>query len=60
MTDTELLNFVESNGIQIWPVRKTKHGPVMQWWVQNPSPWFQMSATSLRVALERLKKKIEE
>jgi len=60
MTDTELFDFVELRGIQIWPQRKSKHGPIMCWWVQNPSPFFQTSSPSLRVALQNLKKVADE
>jgi hypothetical protein len=54
MTDTELLDWVERDGIQIWPQRKSKHGPVMQWWVQNVLPWVQTYDKTLRGALHKL------
>lgn len=59
MTDTELLDFVEKHGIQIWPVRKSKHGPVIHWWVQNPAPFFQTYGPTVRQALTQLKEKVE-
>lgn len=55
MSDTELFDFISENGIQIWPQRKSKHSPVLRWWVQNVTPFFQVSDTDLRKAVERLR-----
>lgn len=60
MTDTELLDFVEERGIQIWAQRKSKHGPVTHWWVQNVFPFIQTYAPTVREALIKLKKKVNE
>jgi len=59
MTDFQLLNFVEERGIQIWPTRKVKHGPVINWYVQNVCPFVQTYAPTLREALTKLKEAID-
>lgn len=56
MSDKQLLDFVEKNGIQIWPVRQSKHGAVLNWWVQRVSPFLQLARPKLREALEALAK----
>lgn len=60
MTDTELLDFVEQRGIQIFPQRKSKHGPVIHWWVVNPTPFFETYGPTLRGTLTRMKEKVDE
>jgi hypothetical protein len=60
MTDTELVNFISENGIQVWPQRKSKHAPVLRWWVQNVSPFVQISDGDLRSAVERLRVIVSE
>ena len=60
MTDTEMIDCVEKNGIQIWPTRKSKHGPVLQWWVQNILPFCQTARPRLRDALEALAQEIKD
>jgi hypothetical protein len=57
--DESLLDFIERRGIQIWPMRKSKHGPVLHWWVQNVSPFVQTYDTTLRGALRKLQRVIE-
>lgn len=54
MTDKQLVDFVEKHGIQIWPMRQVKHGPVLQWWVQRVSPFLQLARPKLRDALKAL------
>jgi hypothetical protein len=56
----DLIDFIEKRGIQIWPTRQSKHGPVINWWVQNVSPWVQTSDTTLRGALAKLQKALQQ
>lgn len=59
MSDTELLDMVQKRGIQIWPQRKTAHGPVINWYAQNVSPFIQTYGSTVREALLKLKKAID-
>lgn len=54
MNDKQLIDWMERDGIQAWPVRASKHGPVLRWWVQLVLPFMQVSDTTLRAALEKL------
>jgi hypothetical protein len=54
MSDSELIAFIEANGIQLWPVRKSKHGPILHWYAQATSPFQQLAAPTARLALARL------
>ena len=54
MSDFQLMNFVEEKAIQIWPLRKSKYGPVVNWYAQNTAPFIQMHGTSVREALTKL------
>jgi len=56
MSDKELLDWIERDGIQIWPIRKSKHGPVTSWYVQNPAPFQQTYGDTVREALHKLAK----
>lgn len=61
MSDTELLDFVEKHGIQIWPARRSKHGPIVVWWVQNATPFIQTyDRSTLRGALHKLAASMRE
>lgn len=59
MSDSELMDFVQQRGIQIWPVRKSKHGPVMNWYAQNVFPFIQSYGGTVREALTKLEKAIQ-
>lgn len=54
MTDTDILDFVEKHGIQIWPQRKSRTGPVLNWYAQYPFPFVQVARASCRAALADL------
>jgi hypothetical protein len=58
--DESLLDFIERRGIQIWSIRKSKHGPVTHFWVQNPSPFVQTYDVTVRGALRKLKNALEK
>jgi hypothetical protein len=55
----DLIEFIEQRGLQIWPVRKTRYGPVLFWYVQNVSPFLQVSDASLKGALQKLQKALQ-
>lgn len=60
MSDKELLDMVQERGIQIWPTRKSKNGPVMNWYAQNVFPFIQSYGGTVREALTKLEKAIRE
>jgi hypothetical protein len=60
MKDTELLDFIQRNGIQIWPVRSSRYSPVVAWYAQNVLPFIQAQGATVREALTNLKKGIDE
>lgn len=51
---------VQERGIQIWPTRKSKNGPVMNWYAQNVFPFIQSYGGTVREALTKLEKAIRE
>lgn len=60
-SDTELVNFVEKCGIQVWPVRGSRSKvtaalpEVVEWWAQMPHPnFYQIAGHSWRNAVARL------
>lgn len=52
INDTELLDWMDNNGVQIWPVRD-KHASdrIVGVVVQVPSPFIQIEKPTLRLAL---------
>lgn len=57
MTDTELVDFVDKRGIQVWPERKrTGTREIFGWWAQSPHPVFmQIAKPTWRMAVEALR-----
>lgn len=74
MTDTELVDFVEKHGVQVWPQRQRSQigpggddkirsvpGEILNWTAQFPTPRFlQITRSHWRDAVSDLIKVIEE
>jgi hypothetical protein len=54
MSAEEFEEFIERNGVQLWPQRKAKHGPIMQWWAQVSFPFEQTYGATPKEAVEKL------
>ncbi len=54
--DSELLDFMDDNGVQIWPER-TRPNKTMAWTAQLRSPFMQISRPTLRMAVRELMEK---
>lgn len=72
-TDTELVDFVEKNGVQVWPQRERERqgpggndkirripGEIFCWTAQVVLPFMQISRPKWREAVSDLKKAYEE
>lgn len=51
MTDSQLIDWIEKNAVQIWPNRDAINKRVDNWTVQVPQPFDQYTADTLREAL---------
>lgn len=52
--DALYLDFIETNGLQIWPDRKTRESVIFSWTVQCAKPFLQVSHETLKGALTKM------
>ncbi len=70
MSDTELVDFVEKHGVQVWPMRgradkfsknvRRTPGEILNWTAQYPQPFVQMTRGTFRAAVTDLKEALKE
>jgi hypothetical protein len=71
LSDTELIEFVEKHGVQVWPQRARADrfnkaivartpGEILNWTAQYPRPFVQMTRGTFRAAVTDLKEALKK